>query len=345
MLANLEGSTLVKRLKAASARNTRSSSELSDQLDDSVRPGTSPGWPETDSEKRSDELQPARAERAARMFRTSWTTCRPTSNAGNSWRSNGAGRHANARRDRQPAKTVGDDLPKDHGLSISQCEYWSDVLDRWAEDLVEAGKVAACNWPLASQPAAGHRAGSAADSGRRSQPCVKTPASPSRPKRRWSSRSHTEKADKLSETQKELADRVSQGDRPNSRIARRRKGICARKSACWRGRQVMDEATGILAKPDTGSPAIAAETEAIELLLKSKRINPKAAVAAVPTPAAAVVATPMTAALTLSVRGVNQKEVREDRGITQATGQSGPVLPEEFRAGLNEYFNRLDGGK
>ena len=38
---------------------------------------------------------------------------------------------------------------------------------------------------------------------------------------------------------------------------------------------VMSEATEILARPETGSQAIAAETEAIELLLQSKRINPK----------------------------------------------------------------------
>ncbi len=39
---------------------------------------------------------------------------------------------------------------------------------------------------------------------------------------------------------------------------------------------------------------------------------------------------------------MNEKEVREDRGVSQATGESGPVLPEEFRAGLDEYFNRLE---
>ena len=39
--------------------------------------------------------------------------------------------------------------------------------------------------------------------------------------------------------------------------------------------EVMVEATDILAQPETGKPAIAAETEAIELLLQSKRINPK----------------------------------------------------------------------
>ena len=39
---------------------------------------------------------------------------------------------------------------------------------------------------------------------------------------------------------------------------------------------VMQEATEILYKPQTGPTAIAAETEAIELLLKSKRFNPNA---------------------------------------------------------------------
>jgi len=34
--------------------------------------------------------------------------------------------------------------------------------------------------------------------------------------------------------------------------------------------------------------------------------------------------------------------VREDRGLAQASGDSGYKLPEEFRAGLDEYFNRLE---
>ncbi|HJT33506.1 MAG TPA: proline-rich domain-containing protein [Pirellulales bacterium] len=34
-------------------------------------------------------------------------------------------------------RQIGDDLPKETGLSIAQCEYWSDTLDRWAEDLVD----------------------------------------------------------------------------------------------------------------------------------------------------------------------------------------------------------------
>jgi hypothetical protein len=40
--------------------------------------------------------------------------------------------------------------------------------------------------------------------------------------------------------------------------------------------------------------------------------------------------------------GLNEKEVREDRGTTQAVGESGSTLPEEFRAGLDQYFSRLE---
>ena len=34
-------------------------------------------------------------------------------------------------------RQLGDDIPKEHGLSLAMCEYWSDSLDRWAEDLVD----------------------------------------------------------------------------------------------------------------------------------------------------------------------------------------------------------------
>jgi hypothetical protein len=34
-------------------------------------------------------------------------------------------------------RQLGDDLDKEDGLSMAQCEYWSDTFDRWAEDLVD----------------------------------------------------------------------------------------------------------------------------------------------------------------------------------------------------------------
>ncbi len=105
---------------------------------------------------------------------------------------------------------------------------------------------------------------------------------------------------------------------------------------------VMVDATKILAKPDTGSAAVAAETEAIELLLKSRRINPKGGGGGGDSPGGGGGGTTKDSPLALIGNGLNQKEVREDHGVSQATGDSGPSLPEEFRAGLDEYFNRLE---
>jgi hypothetical protein len=107
--------------------------------------------------------------------------------------------------------------------------------------------------------------------------------------------------------------------------------------------QVMHEATGILARPETGAPALGAETEAIELLLQSRRINPRGGGGGGgATPGGGGGGTTSDSALALLGGGINDKEVREDRGVAQATGESGPSLPEEFRAGLDEYFNRLE---
>jgi hypothetical protein len=105
---------------------------------------------------------------------------------------------------------------------------------------------------------------------------------------------------------------------------------------------VMGEATGILARPETGSAAIGAETEAIELLLRSRRINPGGGGGGGANPGGGGGGKTVDSAMALLGSGVNQKEVREDRGVSQVTGESGPVLPEEFRAGLDEYFNRLE---
>jgi hypothetical protein len=105
---------------------------------------------------------------------------------------------------------------------------------------------------------------------------------------------------------------------------------------------VMNETTDILARPETGPPAIGAETEVIELLLQSRRINPGAGGGGGSTPGGGGGGTTNDSALALLGIGVNQKEVREDRRVDQSVGDSGRSLPEEFRAGLDEYFNQLD---
>ncbi len=144
ILANLEGSTLVKRLKAASRKQYVISSKINDQLNDTfgVELARTPANPRKTFEELQqqelkgsqdvsyimDDMQAYFERRQLMAFKTVLDDMRTQDVIGS-------------------LRKVGDDLPKDRGVSISQCEYWSDVLDRWAEDLVESCKGGACNCP------------------------------------------------------------------------------------------------------------------------------------------------------------------------------------------------------
>ena len=104
---------------------------------------------------------------------------------------------------------------------------------------------------------------------------------------------------------------------------------------------VMVESTQILATPNTGAEAIAAETEAIEMLLASKRINPGGGGGGGSSPGGGGGGTTSDAALALVGKSINAKEVRRARVVADTTGETESKLPEEFRVGLDEYFNRI----
>jgi hypothetical protein len=145
----------------------------------------------------------------------------------------------------------------------------------------------------------------------------------------------------LSQTQHKLQDRI---DKVNQRIRNLPDGeieFAPEIALLGRVADVMEEATGILARPETGRPAIAAETEAIELLLQSRRFNPGGGGGG-SNPGGGGGGTTADSALSLLGTGVNEKEVRKAPGATQATGTAGTTLPEEFRSGLDTYFNRLE---
>ena len=103
---------------------------------------------------------------------------------------------------------------------------------------------------------------------------------------------------------------------------------------------------------DPGSTAITGETgagktllvEAIELLLQSKRINPKGGGGGGggDTPGGGGGTGEPDAAIALIGAGLNPQESREQRNVAQATGEAEQGFPEEFRAGLDEYFIRLE---
>jgi hypothetical protein len=134
ILANLEGSTLVKRLKAASREQYRIAGRIGDQLDGSF--GLRPSRIGTaqkkvfrelaDLEAKStynvslimDDMQAYFERRGFIKFKTVLEDMKEQDVIGG-------------------LRQLGDDIPDEHGLSIAQCEYWSDAMDRWAEDLVD----------------------------------------------------------------------------------------------------------------------------------------------------------------------------------------------------------------
>ena len=99
---------------------------------------------------------------------------------------------------------------------------------------------------------------------------------------------------------------------------------------------VMDEVEDILAEPDTGPKAIAAITEVIEILLQTCRLpNTPMVTTAPPATAAAL--------MLMGIGDDTSTAFLENRSTRQATGKAGRVLPEEFRQGLDAYFNVLEG--
>jgi len=106
---------------------------------------------------------------------------------------------------------------------------------------------------------------------------------------------------------------------------------------------VMEEAAGLLDKPSTDAPVIAAETEAIELLLQAKRPNPKGGGGGGGSPGGGggAAAASQSALADLGAGNDAGSEVNA-RPVGQATGKAGRELPEEFKAGLDAYFNKLE---
>ncbi len=108
----------------------------------------------------------------------------------------------------------------------------------------------------------------------------------------------------------------------------------------------MGDAEIILRQPDTGAPAIAAETEAIEWLLQTKRSGSGGGGGrSNPGDGNRTGADLTTSALALLGESREKQAVVVDRDTNQATGKTGRVLPDEFRAGLDRYFEALESNK
>ena len=228
------------------------------------------------------------------------------------------------------------------GQSTIEAEFWADTLDRWAEQLVDplppsspAGELQLIILP--SLPPAIilevlriiNREIQLREETREVEQAKKV----------LTAEKYIERSKSLNETQKKLAsDSREVAAKIRALPNAEERLIQAQLQKVTKATVVMEEVQEILSQPDTGPKAIAAITEVIEILLETDRI-PNAPM---------VVKAPPTSSPALRLLGLGddgRKAFIEKRAPRQAMGKAGRILPEEFRQGLDAYFDALEGKK
>jgi hypothetical protein len=137
ILANLEGSTLVKRLKAASRQQYLIAGRINDQVADAF--GVAPSLVDDGASKVLDEMSSQEGKESqsvsaimddmhAFFERRKFMKFKAVLDEMREYDAIGS------------LRQLGDDLRKENGISIAQAEYWSDTFDRWADDLVDPAR-------------------------------------------------------------------------------------------------------------------------------------------------------------------------------------------------------------
>ncbi len=344
VLANLEGSTIVKRLKASSRQQQQVASKLASLAADTF------GVSERMKQQDVDAFQ----ELAATEMESSDRTSHIMDDMDAYFQRSRMLAFRNVLDQMRESdvtaelRLLSDELRKENGLSISQAEYWSDTFDRWAEDLVGVCESGECP--------GGKSKGSLppsvvlevlklleAEVMLREQTRVAEQARPA-----VSHTQHIETADGLWQTQDELQQRTESVVDRIRNLPEGESDFAKEIGMLTDVSRIMIETVEILRRPDTGPAAIAAETEIIEKLLESKRFSPSGGGGGA-APGGGGNGETETPALALVGTGVNAKEMREELQTRPSTGVAGTTLPEEYRSGLDAYFNQLEawrsGGK
>jgi hypothetical protein len=341
LLANMEGSTLVKRLKAASRKQYTIAGKIGAQLNGAFgktaknadgaqmvlkQLSTEEAKSSSDLSNIMDDIEAYFERRRYQRFKIVLDEMKKEDAVGS-------------------LRQLGDDLPKEAGFSLAQCEFWSDTFDRWADNLLDpscSGKCPGCKSRASLPPSIVLEAMQIleAEINLREETRVAQQVRDGLTPEEYSGIAHP-----LSQRQNVLSGRIAKLAERIVELPEGPEEFAYEIDLLGKVERVMDDATQILGRPETGPEAIGAETEAIELLLQSKRINPRGRGGGGANSGGGGTGETLDAALALFGAGVNEHEVREERDVGHATGTAGASLPEEFRAGLDQYFNRMERAK
>lgn len=345
ILASLEASTFVKRLKLASRKQT----ELADTLSGTISGAF--GLPRARVEQRLREAGEAVAkaqEEQSRFVHHIQTDLEAY------FQRKQDPIYRNVLEQMKALSVVpglraiaGETLGNLNGRSISAAEYWADTFDRWAEELVAAAPP---------------------QDGGQGQPGDMKSLPPeivlrvmkvlqeemqlrdetremeeTRPA--FAPDVYASKVRPLSSTQSDLRERVDEivtsiSELPDAGDFGREVQLLSLVS------DIMRQAHAVLLRPDTGPEAIAFETEVIELLLQSKRQPSGGGGGGGGSSNSGGGNNGGGKGSALSDIGPQNRSTdppaSPDRKVDQSTGKAGRELPEEFRRGLDTYFNELE---
>lgn len=228
------------------------------------------------------------------------------------------------------------------GQGLLGSEYWADTLDRWAEELVAASNCKSCS--------------SCSGDSLPPEIVLKVMQALRDEMKLRDETRELENAKSALEKEKFTADAKALGKKQGSIGTHTQTAIddilAIPQGAEKFGKElkllnavvfVMQDAQGILMSPDTGDKAIAAETEAIELLLQAKRAGKGGGGGGSNPGGGGTAASASSAALADLGPGSDANSSVTARPVGQATGRAGKEFPEEFKTGLDAYFNNLEG--
>jgi len=235
------------------------------------------------------------------------------------------------------------DTPLEQGMSVAQAEYWSDAIDRWAEELVAPACKGNCP---GSKNSDSLPPSVVLDALRLLEGQVNLREQTRVAEQRSKVIDALERLDegtRLAVAQDALDDKANEilgriTELPESASKFEKEIRMFEQIDGW-----MVDSANRLRTPDTGLAEMALQTEIIESLLKSKRINPKGGGGGSGgSPGGGGEGEAVDSALALLGIGSNFKEVRETREVEQSTGVSGGILPEEYRKGIDKYFEQIE---
>ena len=243
---------------------------------------------------------------------------------------------------------VGDEVKANwSGRGITSSEFWADTLDRWAEELVSAAESGE------SKPGESKSQDSLPpeivlkvmqvthdEMALRDETREAENGKPAMEKKDYFKRATglALKQDDIGRRTYEAA--VAIQKLPKAQSFRKEMKLLSQVT------EVMSDAYKILDKPDTSAPSVAAETEAIELLLEARRQPPGGGGGGggdSPGGGGGAAAA-QSAALADIGPGVDPTAKVKERETGQATGKAGREFPDEFKTGLDSYFNALEKG-